>query len=148
MSQAFRPADGMMFLRPTAGAIFLEISLADERRLVQPDPSAFVADPELIHALLARAELVQCNADRLLFAQDEPACGVYILERGTATISMSSVAGDTIFSIDAPPGSLLGVPAVVGEHPYSLTAIARAGSRVRFVSCKDFSALVHADPQL
>jgi CRP-like cAMP-binding protein len=115
---------------------------------VQPDSSAFVADPELIRALETRAKPLKWDVDGVLFNQDEAAAGIYILHEGTATLTMTSHDGQPIFSVDAMPGSLLGLPALVSDKPYSLSATARAGAKVSFVSRTDFFALVQADPQL
>jgi CRP-like cAMP-binding protein len=115
---------------------------------VQVDSSAFVADPHLIQALESRATTVVCETDRILFKQDEPASGVYILLVGTAALTMNAFDGRTIFSVEATPGSLLGLPGVVSERPYSLTATARAGAKVSFVSKEDFTALMKSEPLL
>jgi len=45
-------------------------------------------------------------------------------------------------------GSLLGLPAIIGNEPYTLTAKARKGSDVRFVSRDDFEDLMRAEPSL
>jgi len=112
------------------------------------DSTAFVADPELIRALDARSTPVPCDTDRLLFHQDDPSVGVYILHEGVATLTMDSPDGRKLFSIQATPGSLLGLPGLIGNQPYSLSAIARAGARVSFVSRADFTALMQSDPML
>jgi len=115
---------------------------------VQPDPSAFVADPDLLRVLETRASIVACDTEKVLFHQDEPATGVYLVLDGAATLTMNSYDGRTIFSIDALPGSLLGLPALISDQPYSLTAAAGAGATVRFVSRGDFFALMESDPLL
>jgi len=115
---------------------------------VQPDSSAFVADPELIRALETRATSLVCDPDRLLFSQDDAAVGVYLVHEGAATLTMNAKNGTRIFSIPALPGSVLGLPALISNQPYSLTAVAHAGARVSFVSRADFFALVQADPLL
>ena len=112
------------------------------------DPSAFVADPELIGALATRATQVPCDADSVLFHQDDPPVGVYIIHQGQASLSMKSQEGRSILSVQALPGSLLGLPGVIGNQPYSLTAAARAGAQVSFVSSADFFALMQSNPQL
>jgi CRP-like cAMP-binding protein len=123
-------------------------TLHEERLAVQPDSSAFVADPELLRALETRSTPFTCETDRLLFNQDDPATGVYIVHEGAATLTMNAKHGARIFSIPALPGSLLGLPALISDQPYSLTAIAHAGAKVSFVSRSDFFALVQADPLL
>jgi CRP-like cAMP-binding protein len=126
----------------------MQLLTSEKGYLVQPDASAFVADPELIRVLESRATPLIFDSDRLLFGQDEPAVGVYILHEGAATLTMKAKDASIIFSIPAMPGSLLGLPALVGGQPYSLTAIAHAGARVSFVGRADFFALVQADPLL
>jgi CRP-like cAMP-binding protein len=115
---------------------------------VDLDPSAFLADLELIHALTTRATSVPCDADSILFKQDDPPVGVYILHQGEASLSMKSPEGRSILSVQALPGSLFGLPGVVGNQPYSLTAAVRAGARVSFVSTPDFFELMQSNPQL
>jgi CRP-like cAMP-binding protein len=115
---------------------------------VQLDPSAFVADPELIGALEQRSTPISCDADRVLFCQDDPATGLYILDEGEIVLNMDSAEGETLLAATALPGSLLGLPGLICNQPYSLTATARAGARVSFVSGADFHALMQADPQL
>ncbi|MGB7264909.1 MAG: cyclic nucleotide-binding domain-containing protein [Terracidiphilus sp.] len=115
---------------------------------MQLDSSAFVADPELIGALQQHSTPVLCETDRLLFRQDDPADGVYILYQGVVTVTMSAHDGRQIFSIQLAPGSLLGLPALVSDQPYSLTAIAGAGAQVSFVGRADFFAIMQAAPLL
>jgi len=111
-------------------------------------PSAFVADSTLLHALEQRAEPVDCIQDRVLFHQGDSPAGVYILRRGGATLTMQSAAGGEVMRIQASPGSLLGLPGLIGNEPYSLTAVAQSGSEVSFVARDDFSALLLAEPQM
>jgi CRP-like cAMP-binding protein len=115
---------------------------------VQLDSSAFVADPELTRALQERSTPVRCDTDHLLFRQDDRPTGVFILLQGAATLTMKSFDGRDIFSLQPEPGSLLGLPAVVSDHPYSLSAVARAGAQVSFVTRADFFAVMEAHPAL
>jgi CRP-like cAMP-binding protein len=48
----------------------------------------------------------------------------------------------------AQPGSLLGLPGLVGNRPYSLSVFANAGSEVSFVSQQVFSELMLSEPGL
>ena len=111
------------------------------------DSSAFVADQELIQALRGRAAAVDCDEDRVLFQQGDAPAGLYILHAGEATLTMDS-PGDEVISFGAKPGSLLGLPGVVGNTAYSLSAVARKGSQVSFVSRDDFSTLMLSEPKL
>lgn len=112
------------------------------------DPSAFLADQELIRALSEHATPFVCDDDRVLFQQDEPAVGLYILHEGEVMLSMTSNQGQTILSVQARGGSLLGLPGLIGNQPYSLTAVAHAGARISFLSRPEFLALMQSDAAL
>ena len=126
----------------------MKVTVSQGRVFVDLDPSAFIADPELIRALTARAKPVPCDTDTVLFKQEDRAVGLYILHEGQASLSMKSQQGRSILSVQALPGSLIGLPGVIGNEPYSLTAAVRSGAHVSFVSSADFFALMESDPQL
>jgi CRP-like cAMP-binding protein len=114
-------------------------------RNVQIDPAAFVADPKLIRVLSERSVLVPCESDRVLFRQDEPAVGIFIVHKGGVTLSLMSQDGHSLFAAQARPHSILGLPGVISNLPYSLTAGAAGGAEVSFVSIADLRALMEAD---
>jgi CRP-like cAMP-binding protein len=115
---------------------------------VQLDPSAFLADPELIQALEKRATPVSCGEDRVLFRRGDPPMGIFILRTGEAAISMISDSDTIDLSCHATAGSLLGLPGVIADQPYSLTAIARKGANVSFVSKDEFNDLMQSEQSL
>jgi CRP-like cAMP-binding protein len=115
---------------------------------VQPDQSAFVADQELIQALMIRAIEMSCGKDCVLFRQGDAPAGLYIVNKGEAVLTLESPAGESVKSFTAPAGSILGLPALIGNQPYSLTAVAFAGASLSFVTREDFMILMQTDPQL
>jgi len=112
------------------------------------DPSAFVAAPELIQALEERSTAISCDEDRVLFHQGDAPRGLYILDHGETTLTMTSPTGEQLMSIQAPAGSLLGLPGLIGDEPYTLTAIARDGARLSFIPRDDFTSMMAANPML
>ena len=118
------------------------------RHFAKLDPASFVADPELFQALAAHAAPVPCESDRVLFRQGEPPAGLYIFHAGAVTMSMVSDSGQSLLAVQALPGSVLGLPGLIGSQPYSLSANASLGSRIGFVSREDFTALMQTDPRL
>ena len=110
------------------------------------DPSAFLANPELIAALEKRSTAISCDGEQVLFRQGDAPAGVYILHQGEVTLTLESAKGKPILSTEAGAGSLLGLPGLVGNEPYSLTAVAREGAEVSFVSRDQFTVLMQADP--
>lgn len=115
---------------------------------MQLDPSAFVADQELIEALDSQATPLDCAVDRTLFRQGEIAEGVYLVRTGEVTLSMDSLEGGPILSVQAGAGSLLGLPALISNQVYSLTAVARAGAQVSFIARDEFAAFMQTHPPL
>jgi CRP-like cAMP-binding protein len=112
---------------------------------VQLDPSAFLADSDLIQALQKRATSVVCDDDRVLFKQGDPAVGLYILGEGEAIVSMDAGDDSIAFSCTAAAGSLLGLPGLIANQPYSLTAVARKGANVGFISKDEFNSLMQTE---
>lgn len=112
------------------------------------DPSAFVAAPELIQALEKRSTAISCGGDRVLFKQGEIPVGLYILKEGETTLSMTSPKGEQVVQIQAAAGSLLGLPGLIGNEPYTLTAVARGGARLGFVPREEFTGLMQTNSLL
>jgi CRP/FNR family transcriptional regulator len=112
------------------------------------DPSAFVADPELIQALEKQSSPILCSSERILFRQGDVPAGLYILCKGEVTLSMSSPVGEELMSVQAAPGSLLGLPGLIGNQPYTLAAVARKDAELRFVPREEFTNLMQTSPRL
>ena len=112
------------------------------------DSSSFIAEKELIEALEKRSSTLACKEEQKLFPQGGKPNGLYILRKGTATLSMESPTGGILMSITLYPGSLLGLPALIGNEPYTLTGTAQPGSEFGFVSREDFNGLMLADPSI
>lgn len=113
---------------------------------MQLDPTAFVADPELIGVLEKKATLLDCASERVLFMQGDPPVGVYLLRSGSARLTMESPDGKPIVSVTVSSGSLLGLPGLLGNQPYTLTATAEAGAVVGFIPRDQFTALMQSEP--
>ena len=105
-------------------------------------------DLELIEVLKSRSLPIFCGQGRTLFVQGDPCNGLYIVERGEAALMLKAPSGRAVFCLNVGPGSLLGLPAVVGKKPYSMTAMVKKGAMVSFVSPHDFAKLIEAHPQL
>lgn len=112
------------------------------------EPSAFVADPELIQALEKHSTSITCDADRVLFHQGDHPEGLYILNKGETTITMASPTGEQLMSIQAQAGSLLGLPGLIGNKPYTLSAIARNGAQLSYIPREQFTSLMRTEPML
>lgn len=112
------------------------------------DSSSFIAEKELIEALEKRSSTIVCSESRSLFVQGGAPAGLYILRKGSASLTMESPTGGSLMSITLHPGSLLGLPALIGNEPYTLTATADKDAELGFVSREDFNSLMISDPSL
>jgi CRP/FNR family transcriptional regulator len=109
--------------------------------------TAFVADRELIEALQQRARPIDLGPNRILFRQGDAPIGVFILTKGTAKLTRRS-EGKEVLTARVGPGSLLGVPAVIGAKPYSLTAEATKRAEFSLLTAEYFVHLMHTEPAL
>jgi CRP-like cAMP-binding protein len=112
------------------------------------DSSSFIAERELIEALEKRSSTVLCAESRTLFVQGGKPAGLYILRKGSARLTMESPTGGNLMSITLHPGSLLGLPALIGNEPYTMTALAEKDAELGFVTREDFNSLMLTDPSL
>ena len=110
--------------------------------------NSFIADPKLTEALKERSRPVPRNEGRNLFSQGDAPIGLYIVKSGEAALIMASALGQVVMCLHAGAGSLLGLPAIIGNEPYSLTAMAGKGSEIRFVTQAGFEDVIQAEPSL
>lgn len=102
-----------------------------------------------LHALLGEIDdLDFAHLDSLhrrgsvLFAEGEPARGVYILRTGRATVSICSSEGRIVILRMARAGDVLGLNAVLRNSTYEATVKILKPSRVNFISRADVMHLV------
>ncbi len=112
------------------------------------DPSAFVADQDLLDALEKHSTTVVCDQDRVLFRQGDEPAGLYVLRSGSATLTMTSLTGEVILKTAVTAGALLGLPGFIGGQPYSLTAQVLKGARLGYINRDDFADLMLGNPSL
>jgi CRP-like cAMP-binding protein len=111
-------------------------------------PNSFAADQELIRALEKRSSPISCGAGNTLFSQGEVPSGIFILRSGEAALIMKSSTGRAVMCTTVGPGSVLGLPALIGKQPYSLSVMVKKGSEVGFINQRDFELLLRAEPSL
>ncbi len=111
-------------------------------------PNSFIANPQLFHALEQQSVSMPCPNGRILFNQGEAPIGLYLLKTGKASLIMKTEKGKEVVHLTVRSGSILGLPAIVSNEPYTLSAMAHHGSEVDFVACKEFEELIQAQPSL
>jgi CRP-like cAMP-binding protein len=126
----------------------MAVSSPREQHMAELDPKAFVGDQDLIRMLEEHSVPAPCDDDGALFRQGDLPVGLYIFHQGMVTLSMISDNGQSLFAVQALPGSLLGLPGLISNQPYSLTATARAGAQVTFIDQDKFRWLMLSCPQM
>ena len=104
---------------------------SDFRSLLHAIHSANVSNLSLLHA-----------RGKVLFAEGEPARGVFILRTGRVTVSISSSEGRVVILRIAQPGDVLGLNAVLRNAAYNTTVKTIESCRSDFVARAELIALI------
>jgi CRP/FNR family cyclic AMP-dependent transcriptional regulator len=87
-------------------------------------------------------------AGSILFMENEPARGVFLVCSGKVKLSVSSKGGKTLILQMAKPGELIGLSASMSGVPYEVTAEILYPSQVVFIRREDFLRFVHRFPEV
>jgi CRP/FNR family cyclic AMP-dependent transcriptional regulator len=98
--------------------------------------------------LAERAVLHNLEAGALIFSEDEPCEGLYVVESGAVKIYTTSPSGrEQVLAVEGPGGTVAELPVFDGgAYPASASALSKAS--VLFVSKKDFRALCLQHPEV
>jgi CRP-like cAMP-binding protein len=107
----------------------------------------FKADDQLQTIILRHSETVHATRGTTLFREGEKVSGMYLIVKGTVDLLLHS-AGLVSLQRSATPGCLLGVPASINKHPYSLTAVVREDAELRFISVQELGELMKRETSL
>jgi CRP/FNR family transcriptional regulator, cyclic AMP receptor protein len=83
----------------------------------------------------------------VLFMENEPARGVFLICSGKVKLSVSSKCGKTLILQMAKPGELIGLSASMSGVPYEVTAEVLYPSQVVFIRREDFLRFIHRFPE-
>ena len=98
--------------------------------------------------LMQRVVPRRYTTGEIVFSEDEPCSGLYVVETGHVRIFKSSANGrEQVLSIDGPGSSIAEFPVFDGGN-YPASAAAIDDATLLFVSTQDFHALCVAHPQV
>lgn len=109
--------------------------------------SESVADCELASAIEACSQLQRFTKGRVLFRQGQAPDRLYLLEAGEVVLTCR-LANKSVGGYRAIPGSLLGLPAIAGSQPYSMSAMVTRNSTFHVISLASFRQIVGSNPRL
>ncbi len=104
--------------------------------------------PDDVRSVLeSMASPVSQPKNAVIFSQGDPPVGVYVIRKGS--VRMTVKAGDSeILMRVAQAGSVLGLPGVLSNKPYSLTAKVVQPCELGFVPAEKLIELVRDNPTL
>ena len=103
--------------------------------------SEILADNELCEEIEKWSTPILTRAGELLFRQGEGPGYAFFVKTGEIGLTMR-VSSGAVWAVRAKAGSLVGLPAVVGNEPYSMTAKAIRDSEICQLSRHDFQRLM------
>jgi CRP-like cAMP-binding protein len=102
-----------------------------------------------IQALILASDLAKHSVGSIVFHQGDAASGVYIVRKGKIRLFIRNpVTQQITFDRSAGPGSLLGLPAVFGDKPYSMSAEVLEEAELGFLERNRFMSLMEQDGRL
>lgn len=93
------------------------------------------------------ASSVTSPRNTMIFAQGDAPVGVYVIRKGSVRLTVKAGDSEILMRI-AQPGSVLGLPGVLSNKPYSLTARATQNCELGFVTADKLIQLVRDNPTL
>jgi CRP-like cAMP-binding protein len=106
----------------------------------------YSAHPDLQAALQACCEKFNEPKQTVLFRRGEAAFGMFLVLEGKVSLDFG-VDGSNPLNRAYGPGALVGLPATLTGHNYSMTATVTEGAEVGFISIKALQNLLRARPE-
>ena len=106
-----------------------------------------VAEAELADAIEKLSEPFAPTPSYLLFRQGDPPTRIYFVKQGEVELTMKA-SSITVMVVRAGPGSVLGLPAIVGDMPYTMSAKTCGESVICPVAIEQFRAMIRDNPKV
>lgn len=104
------------------------------------------ADLELQAILSANAsQVVVRYADDRLFREGDESDGVYLIKTGALRLSLEASPGKTVMNRTVGPGYVVGVPASINGHRYSLNCDVVEDAELAYISRSALTRLIQSD---
>jgi CRP-like cAMP-binding protein len=109
--------------------------------------SECVADAELADEIEKLSKPFVPSASFVLFRQGEPPSRIYFVKQGEVELTMRA-SSITVMVVRAGPGSVLGLPAVVADEPYTMSAETCCESVIYPVPVEQFRTMIRDNPKM
>lgn len=106
-----------------------------------------IVSEDVRSVLNSMASPVAQPKNSVLFTQGDPPTGVYVIRKGSIRLTVKAGESEVLMRV-AHPGSVLGLPGVLSNKPYSLTARVVHPCELGFVKAEKLIQLVRENPTL
>ena len=117
-------------------------------KVMDVNTPTLVADTSLVTLLSKHSQPHLCIQDETLFSQGESPDAVYLLEDGQVTLTSDAAGEECVYARQSLPGSIFGLPGVISNAPYSLTATATSGTHLQMIPRETFQHLLSTHPEI
>lgn len=83
----------------------------------------------------------------VLFQQGDAPIGVYVIRKGAVRMTVHAGGSEVVMRV-AHPGAVIGLPGVLGNKPYSLTAVTLQATDLAFVPAEKLIESIRGNPIL
>ena len=84
----------------------------------------------------------------VIFAEGDPPRGVYVIKKGNVRLLLHNDGGGLANIRDVGPGGVIGLPAALGNKPYSLTAETHEATHTVFISRQNLLEFLRDNPAI
>lgn len=106
-----------------------------------------IVSEDVRNVLDGMASPVTYTKNAVIFTQGDAPVGVYVIRKGSVRLTVKAGDSEIVMRV-AQPGSVLGLPGVLSNKPYSLTARAVQTCEMGFVQAEKLIQLVRENPVL
>lgn len=106
-----------------------------------------VVPKDLLTALQSCCRTVQKLKHTVLFHRGEASYGMFLVLSGSVSLDFGVDARSPLNS-SCGPGALVGLPATITGHSYSMTATVTQDAELGFLTARELKALLHERPEL
>jgi CRP/FNR family transcriptional regulator, cyclic AMP receptor protein len=104
--------------------------------------------PEALKDLASLQHPSSYPANAVVFSENDPAHGVFLVLEGEIKLSMNSSDGRRLILRIARKGEMIGLTSTLTGNPYEMTAEAIYTSKVAFIARRDFIVFLASHPEL
>src|SRR5689334_4745456 len=123
------------------------LALSGHWRMTMSVSDQPLVSEDIRHVLDTMSATITHPKNTVIFTQGEPPKGVYVIRKGNVRLTVKAGDSEVLMRV-AQPGSVLGLPGVLSNKPYSLTAVAVQACELGFIKAEELRKLIRENPTI